>query len=135
MERPRIDFSEVSRRLKALPKPPVEAIVGIREGGVVPASLAAHQWDLPLYFLEINFRDPENTPRYAAPQVLNQPKLLPPPGVPVLLVDDVCVSGQTMDTARALLGDRPVFTLVLKGKGDMVLFTEYPSCVTWPWKG
>lgn len=51
-----------------------------------------------------------------------------------MLVDDVSVTGQTLELARSLLAGWKLTTLVLKGKeADFVLFPEVASCVNWPW--
>lgn len=128
-----IPFAEISRRLRETPCPPVEAVVGILTGGLVPAALLAHQWQLPLYWLALNFRDPHNDPQHPAPLQI-APTSLPPPHVPVVVIDDVSVSGATVDVARQILAPRPVTTIVLKGRGDIVLFPEVQGCVHWPWK-
>ena len=52
----------------------------------------------------------------------------------ILLVDDVSVSGQTLQAARELLMDYEVTTFVLKSKADLVAFPEIGECVVWPWK-
>lgn len=52
----------------------------------------------------------------------------------ILLVDDVSVSGKTLQTAKELLSGHIVTTFTLKGKADLVLFPEIGDCVKWPWK-
>jgi len=127
-----LDFKEITQRLKRLELPDVDLVVGIGSGGIVPASLAAYKLDRPLVVFHINYRDSENTPLYPSPQLLAPVELNDVRRV--LLVDDVSVSGKTMDFARGLLGEREVYTLVLKGQADYVLFPEVGACVNWPWK-
>lgn len=128
-----LTFSEISERLHAADPPDVDVVVGIARGGLVPASLVAHQLRVPLSMMRVNYRDDDNRPRAA------EPKLLLPPdldlgGQRVLLVDDVSVSGATLRfAARFLEGAAYVTTLTLKGKADVVLFPEVRSCVNWPW--
>lgn len=128
-----LTFEEISARLHAAPLPQVDVVVGIARGGLVPASLVAHQLRVPLTVMRVNYRDDENKPR------AGMPKLLQPPGVDVtgkrvLLVDDVAVSGATLRFAAGLLtGADHITTLTLKGKADLVLFPEVSSCVNWPW--
>lgn len=128
-----LDFTTISRALKEFSLPEVDHVVGIATGGIVPASLIAHQLNRPLSLIEINYRAPDNSPRYAEP-VLKSWQPLPVSGQKVLLVDEVSVSGKTMDFARSFLKDHEVITFVLKGKADYVLFPEIASCVNWPWK-
>lgn len=128
-----LDFTTISRALKAFPFPDVDHVVGIATGGIVPASLIAHQINRPLSLIEINYRARDNSPRYARPVLISwQP--LPTGGQHILLVDEVSVSGKTMDFARTFFRDHEVTTFVLKGNADCVLFPEIDSCVNWPWK-
>ena len=128
-----LDFLTISQALKSFSIPEVDHVVGIATGGVIPASLIAHQIDRPLSLMHINYRAPDNSPRHTEPVLVSwQP--LPLDGQRILLVDEVSVSGKTIDFARTLLKDQQVFTFVLKGKADYVLFPDIDSCVNWPWK-
>ncbi len=128
-----LDFTTISRALKAFPLPEVDHVVGIATGGIVPASLIAHQLNLPMSLIEINYRARDNSPRYPKPVLLSwQP--LPIGGQRVLLVDEVSVTGKTMQFAKTFLTEHEVITFALKGKADYVLFPEIASCVNWPWK-
>jgi hypothetical protein len=46
----------------------------------------------------------------------------------------VSVTGKTLAFARTLLPGHDIRTLVLKGRGDYVVFPEIALCVDWPWK-
>ena len=127
-----LSFTDISRRLKALPLPDVDLVIGIARGGVVPASLAAYQLDRPLQVIRVQYRADDNQPLHDTPVLLSQPPL-PEAPLRILLVDDVCVSGSTMAAARAALAGHEVVTLVCKGRGDFVLFPEISECVAWPW--
>ena len=128
-----LDFSTISLALKAFLLPEVDHIVGIADGGIVPASLIAHQINRPMSLIQINYRARDNSPRYPRPVLLSwQP--LPVGGQRILLVDEVAVSGKTMQFAQTFLMEHEVITFVLKGKADYVLFPEIESCVNWPWK-
>jgi len=128
-----LDFTTISRRLKSLSLPEIDYVVGIATGGIVPASLIAHQLDKPLALMHVQHRAEDNTPIYEPPRLVTSPNL-PVDARRILLVDDVCVSGRTMQIAREALGDRDIITLVMKGTGDYVLFPEVTACVYWPWK-
>jgi uncharacterized protein len=128
-----LDFTTISRALKAFPFPEVDHVVGIATGGIVPASLIAHQINRPLSLIEINYRARDNSPRYPRPVLLSwQP--LPVGGQRILLVDEVSVTGKTMAFAKTFLTEHEVITFALKGKADYVLFPDIESCVNWPWK-
>jgi adenine/guanine phosphoribosyltransferase-like PRPP-binding protein len=128
-----LDFETISRVLKQTNLPNVDFVVGIAEGGIVPAALLAHQLGVPMHLLRINYRAPDNSPRHSAPILLADAPTLPE-GACILLVDDVSVSGQTLTLARDLLKGHEVITFTLKGKADFVLFPEIVACVNWPWK-
>ena len=128
-----LNFTEIARRLKQIVLPAVDMVVGIATGGVVPASLAAYKLERPLTLLHINYRAEDNLPQRDAPLLLRE-TAIPPPPKRILLVDDVSVSGQTLDLARNLLSGHHVITLVFIGTADYVLFPEIKSCVQWPWQ-
>jgi uncharacterized protein len=133
-----LSFEEISRRLRAFSFPPADAVAGIREGGVVPACLVAHQLGLPVFFVSFNYRDDDNRPRHPAPQVTGPAPEIPERCRRLLLVDEVSVTGRTLAAARDIMASpgRSFITFVLKGKGpaDLVLFPEIEPCVLWPWK-
>jgi adenine/guanine phosphoribosyltransferase-like PRPP-binding protein len=128
-----LDFETISRALKQTNLPSVDFVVGIAEGGIVPAALLAHQLDCPLRLLRINYRSLNNAPQRPTPTLLADVPTLPE-GARILLVDDVSVSGQTLALACGLLNRHEVITFTLKGKADFVLFPEIAACVNWPWK-
>ena len=128
-----LDFETISHALRQISLPSVDCVVGIADGGIVPGSLLAHQLELPLHLLRINYRAPDNSPRHSVPTLLADLPTLPE-HTRILLVDDVSVSGQTLTLARDLLQGHEVITLTLKGRADFVLFPEIEACVNWPWK-
>lgn len=135
-EKVRLSMDAINERLQAADYPAVDAVVGIQTGGRIPATLLSFHLGLPLYMLPINFRDKNNEPRYDEPKVLAEVHKLPAAGARVLLVDDVAVSGATMDKARELLDGYEIATFALKGrpgKADIILFPEVRQCVHWPW--
>ena len=127
-----LDFLEIRRRLEGLKLPPVDTVVGIATGGTVPASLLAYKLGVPLTLLRLNFRADDNTPQRPEPELLSP--FRPPTAGRVLLVDDVSVTGRTLEVAKTLLPGLHVTTLVMKGRADYVLFPEVRNCVLWPWK-
>lgn len=129
-----ISFHKISRKLKSFSFPDTDLVVGIGTGGVVPASMIAHQLGVGLEIMTISFRDQDNSPLYSDPSIIV--------GLPdeinaetkILLVDDVSVTGKTMALACSLIKSNSVITFVLKGKADLVLFPGVKDCVNWPWK-
>lgn len=113
--------------------PSVDLVIGIGSGGIVPASLLAFHLKAELQVLVLNYRDENNQPRFDEPVVLQKPPMNLE-GKRILLVDDVSVSGKTMNAALKQLEGYNVKTLAMKGKADYVLFPEIKDCVKWPWK-
>ena len=128
-----LSFKEISERLKQIDLPKIDLVIGIASGGVPPATFVAFYLNAELEVMTLNYRDENNNPRYDEPKVLYQP-LWNLEGKRILLVDDVSVSGKTMDAALGLLKGYNVKTLAMKGKADFVLFPEIKDCVKWPWK-
>lgn len=127
-----LSFKEFSERFKKIHLPQVDLVIGIARGGVVPASLAAFVLGVDLKIVSINYRDDSNSPQRDEPALLKDFQGIHSKNI--LLVDDVSVSGKTMDFAKTLLLGNNVTTLVMKGKGDIVLFPDIKDCVNWPWK-
>lgn len=129
-----ISFAQISNSLRSFPFPQLECVVGIARGGLVPAAMIAHQLGLPLHVVSINYRDDSNQPRHADPVVHGaKPDLATGASGPILLVDDVSVTGKTFFAAKVLFPGRDIITFALKGKADLVLFPEIRTCVIWPW--
>lgn len=129
-----LDFSSISNDLKSFRFPEADYVVGIATGGTYPAIMIAHQLGLPCRFIHLNFRDPDNTPIHEEPVILSGDIGDIPQDSRILLVDEVSVSGKTINKALQLLKDFHVRTFVLKGKGDFVLYPDIKTCVNWPWK-
>jgi uncharacterized protein len=147
----RLELPDIARELKSLTLPNVDAIVGIATGGVAFASIVAFWLEKPLHVVHLNYRDEDNQPRHAKPKLLKpfgidsktSNKGLKPlvKGKPtedsskhILLVDDVSVTGATLETAKSLLPDFQVTSLVIKGKADFVLYPDVRACILLPWR-
>ncbi len=128
-----LSFPEIAAAIRSVALPPFDMVVGVARGGVVPASLLAYHLNTTLAVIPFNYRDDDNRPRHEAPLLLASVAV--PAGVrTILLVDDVSVTGKTLDAAKQCFEGYAVTTLVLKGRADVVLFPEITSCVNWPWK-
>jgi len=126
-----LSFNEISKRINKLALTNFDLVVGIADGGTVPASLVAYELGVDLKMIKINYRDNNNKPIHNDPVILSQENII---DKKVLLVDDVSVSGKTLEAAMKILQGNSITTLTLKGKADYVLFPEISECVNWPWK-
>jgi hypoxanthine phosphoribosyltransferase len=129
-----VSFTEISNRLRSMALPETDLVIGIGSGGIVPASLVAFHLGCELRIITLNYRDEHNTPRYENPVILNMPEMPSLQGQRILLVDDVSVSGKTLNEALLHFRGLNIKTLTMKGKADLVLFPEIKDCVQWPWK-
>lgn len=128
-----LSFKEIAARLKTIDFPSFDVVIGIGTGGVPAATMVAYHLNAELYVMTMNYRDEKNTPLYDSPQMLSKPNWQLG-GKHILLVDDVSVSGKTMNAALEILKGYEVKTCAMKGKADFVLFPEIKDCVKWPWK-
>lgn len=128
-----LSFKQISERLKQLDLPETDLVIGIGSGGIPAATMVAFHLNAELQVMQMNYRDEQNNPRYDAPKILHKPEWQLR-GKRILLVDDVSVSGKTMNAALEQLKGFDVKTLAMKGKADFVLFPEIKDCVKWPWK-
>jgi uncharacterized protein len=128
-----LSFKQISERLKEINLPEVDIVIGIGSGGIPPATFVAFHLNAELLVMAMNYRDEQNNPRHESPVLLKKPEG-DLNGKKLLLVDDVSVSGKTMNAALDLLKGHNVKTLAMKGKADYVLFPEIQDCVKWPWK-
>lgn len=129
-----LNFNQVSEKIQQIELPDFDLVVAIARGGVVPGVLLAYKYHKELITIQLNYRDDANTPRYDTPMLLAARPNLPENVSTLLLVDDVSVSGKTLDTAKQLFDGYNIITFVLKGKADYVAFTDIAECVNWPWK-
>ena len=128
-----LSFKQITERLKTLNLPEIDLVIGIGSGGVPAATMLAYHLNAELLVMTLNYRDEQNKPRYESPKVIHKPNWQLQ-NQRILLVDDVSVSGKTMNAALEQLPGLNVKTLAMKGKADFVLFPEIKDCVKWPWK-
>lgn len=128
-----ISFKEILSRIDKASLPSADLVIGVGRGGVIPASLVAERIKADLKVINVEYRDDENNPAREEPMITAVPSFSEE-SKEILLVDDVSVTGKTLDAVKSLLEGHNVRTLVLKGKGDIVLFPEIEECVKWPWQ-
>lgn len=128
-----LSLKKITERLKTIDFPEIDVVIGIGTGGVPAATMVAYHLDAELLVMTLNYRDEKNNPRYEEPKILEKANW-DLEGKRILLVDDVSVSGKTMQAALSQLDGLNVKTCAMKGKADYVLFPEIKDCVKWPWK-
>ncbi|MGV8168541.1 MAG: phosphoribosyltransferase [Candidatus Nanoarchaeia archaeon] len=107
-------------------------IVGIANGGIIPAALLNQKLKTEIRFIWINYRDETNN------IVREKPYLYVPINFDVsnkkiLLVDDRNKTGATLEFAKMLFEKAAqVKTFVVNGSADYSLYNE--ACFQLPWK-
>ncbi|SMD45721.1 Predicted oxidoreductase [Aquiflexum balticum DSM 16537] len=129
-----LSLKDIQQRLDHYPIPKADLVIGIGRGGAIPAQMVAQKMGAKLLVIQVNYRDDENTPQREIPVFLEDLEVPIEKGSKILLVDDVSVTGKTLQTVKEKLKGYVVTTLVFKGKADHVLFPEINTCVDWPWK-
>lgn len=126
------DLGEIVNRLRSLDfSSRYDLVIGIANGGIVPAYLVHSFLDIPLDFIWIKFRDSHHQPIGDHPQLIQ----LPTTSVvdkKILLVDDRSKTGATFSHAKQLLASASlIHTLVVNGRADYSLFDQ--DCFAMPW--
>ena len=125
-------FEEIVRKIREIKiKGRVDLVVGIAEGGIIPAYLIAKKLKKPVDFIWINFRDADNHPRWPSPK-LTKSYLPNIRNKHILLVDDVSRTLSTFRKAKqCLVAAKSIKTLTFNGKGGYHLYNE--ECFIFPW--
>ena len=127
-----IEFETIRTTLRDTKIPDTDLVIAIGSGGVVFASMIAYKLSAPMSVIWLNYRGVNNQPIRSSPE-LSEPFSLPHGVKNIILVDDVIVTGNTLNAAKAFLKDTNITTVALKGHADIVLFPQIKSCVQWPW--
>ena len=117
----------------------MDAIVGLTRGGLIPATILSHMLDLPMVPVNYSAKDGRGDNR-------NHNNMLPyVEGKQVLIVDDICDSGKTMDDVNYHYTEHgyDVFTAAIYYKQGAVFkptfyWEKIPEDAPWiifPWEG
>ena len=125
-------YAELDRVKRETAEERFDAIVAVAQGGIIPAALLQQEWGIPMSIVRINYRDPENKPRFDDARLLDG-TLCPYRDKRILLVDDVSRTGRTLARARTWLEGNIVKTFLVNGKADYRLY-DTEECLRMPWK-
>jgi adenine/guanine phosphoribosyltransferase-like PRPP-binding protein len=128
----KISFPQIRQALENAELPHCKLVVGIADSGLIPAILVACKIGCDIRIIKFNYRNENNVVQHPEPLLLNSISL--PANVNnILIVDDVTVSGKTLNAAKKLFRDKKIMTMVFVGQADYVLFPQIATCVDWPW--
>ncbi len=129
---PTKSFEEVLQRFREIEfVENFDMIVAIANGGIIPAAIINQRLNVELNLLKINLRDPNQKPKFDAPQLLEQINFNFK-NKTILLVEDRVKTGATVRLALNLLQDAAtVKTFAVNGEADYSLYDE--SCFRFPW--
>ncbi len=65
-----LSFTEIADRIFHFNLPRFDFVIGIAEGGLVPAGIIAYKLGVELKVMRISFRDATNSPLYTQPRIL-----------------------------------------------------------------
>ncbi len=126
-----VSAEDINKKIRLTSFEDFDIVVGIGDGGVVPAALIADHLDLDVDIVKINFRDAKNNVKFNSPKLIDKLSL-DLKNKNILLVDDVSRTGKTLEKAKKILKGNKITTLVMSGKADYSLF-DFKECVKWPW--
>ena len=131
----KIDWPTFDTMLRKTPMPRHDVVVGVSRGGLVPATILSHMWGVELEVLHIRSYEGQTQKKPVWSRFD-----LDMTGKSVLVVDDICDTGETLKLALQLLppGTR-TFTFVRKL--ESLVRPDYCSIeganigwVTFPWE-
>ena len=129
---PTKSFEEVLQRFREIEfQENFDMIVAIANGGIIPAAIINQRLNVEFNLLKINLRDPNQKPKFDAPQLL-EPINFDFKNKTILLVEDRIKTGATVNLAHSLLQDAAIVkTFAVNGQADYSLYDE--SCFRFPW--
>lgn len=129
---PTKSFEEVIEKIRDIKfEEDFDMVVAIANGGVIPAAIINQRLNVEFNLLKINLRDPNQKPKFDAPQLL-EPINFDFKNKTILLVEDRVKSGATVKLAVSLLQDAAIVkTFAVNGSADYSLYDE--ACFRFPW--
>lgn len=129
---PTKSFEEVIQKIRDIKfEEDFDMVVAIANGGVIPAAIINQRLNVEFNLLKINLRDPNQKPKFDAPQLL-EPINFDFKNKTILLVEDRVKSGATVKLAVSLLQDAAIVkTFAVNGSADYSLYDE--ACFRFPW--
>ena len=126
-----IGFNKIINKIRKIKFDKFDIVIGIAEGGIVPAVIISNTLNLKFDILWLKYRDEKNIIRYKEPRLLK--KITKYKNKKILLVDDVIRSNATIRKAKKLLKGNKIKTFVINGKADYYLYNT-KKCIRLPWK-
>ena len=129
---PTKSFEEVIEKIRDIKfEEDFDMVVAIANGGVITAAIINQRLNVEFNLLKINLRDPNQKPKFDAPQLL-EPINFDFKNKTILLVEDRVKSGATVKLAVSLLQDAAIVkTFAVNGSADYSLYDE--ACFRFPW--
>lgn len=95
-----ITFDDIKQKIAAVEfDVTFDLIVAIANGGIIPAAIINQRLNVEMQLLKINWRDPQQKPKYAEPQLLVSPEF-EYENKSILLVEDRVKTGTTLEFAK-----------------------------------
>lgn len=128
-----ITFGAISDALYGFDFPEIDLVVGISESGKAPASMIAHQLGVSLKI--VNFSENNEVSSFSETDVESEENLNMEffGHHRILIVDDIATSGNDLSLVKKRIKADDVYSFVLFGEADYVLFPKVKSRVKLPW--
>lgn len=127
-----ITFGAISDALHSFNFPEIDLVLGLSEGGKAPALMIAHQLGVALKIMDFS----ESLEPHALSLSNAEEEDL---GLDfyghhrILIVDDIALSGNKLPQIKEKIKVEEVYSFVLFGEADLVLFPKVKSKVKMPW--
>ena len=126
-------FGAISDALHSFNFPEIDLVLGISEGGKAPAAMIAHQLGVTLKLINLGNKNDQGKFSLSTSEIDQIVEWDFFGHHRILIVDDVSVTGKTLQFIKDNVQADDVYTLVLFGEADYVLFPKVKSKITLPW--
>ncbi|EPR70211.1 phosphoribosyltransferase family protein [Cyclobacterium qasimii] len=128
-----ISFGAISDALHGFNFPEIDLVLGISEGGKAPAAMIAHQLGVTLKLINLGNKNDQGDFSLSSSEIEEVLEWDFFGHHRILIVDDVSITGKTLQLLKENVRADDVYTLVLFGEADHVLFPKVKSAVKLPW--
>lgn len=127
-----ITFEAISDALYSFDFPEIDLVLGLSEKGKAPALMIAHQLGVALKIMDFS-ESPESND-LAVSKAEEQEQGMDFYGHHrILIVDDMALESRELSKIKEKIGVEEVYSFVLFGEADFVLFPKVKSKVKMPW--
>lgn len=128
-----ISFAAISEALHGFDFPEIDLVLGISQGAKSPAAMIAHQLGVELKLIIVGKKNKRGKFSVSTAEIENSAAWDFFGHHRILIVDDISITGKTIQFIRDNVKADKVYSMVLFGEADYVLFPKVKSEVKLPW--